>query len=129
MRRASILLISALLVLTVACGVTGSPLAGTSWNLTTYHAGGATMHFSAFDNSVKGWTGCNTFKGDYSTKGDSLSFTSLGWTEAGCPTNELREQEAALLEGLIDVQEWAVNGFSLTLTTEEGTVLRFEERR
>ncbi len=124
------LLLGLLLLLTLTafgCGDDEEPLAGTSWYPVQWL--GVRVQFSTFDNNVSGYTGCNSFWGEYSTSGGNISFTDMEWTEAGCPTQEMSDAESAFLDILPYAHEWSVRGFELTLTTRDGKTMRLREGR
>lgn len=131
MKYMAALLTTCLVLLTLACGADEHLLAGTSWHL---HPGPEsteiTLDFSSVDDQVKGWTGCNIFKGRYEThSARGFAFIDLGWTEAGCPSADKFAQETAFLDALVHTHMWSASGFSLTLTTKDGETLEFYELR
>ncbi len=133
-----ILFIFALLM--AACGGEGNPLANTEWRLvalgnadapTEVVEGNPTAEFTT-GTDMTGWTGCNSYGARYSVGESQLRLDNLGWTEAGCPTQALFQQEQRMQDLLATVERFEVSGDQLTLHSEGGQVLvfqRVDERR
>ena len=120
--------------LLVACGSGGNPLASTEWRLVAMgHAdapaevvgGNATAEFTAAGD-MKGLTACNSYTARYRARGSELRLDDLGWTEAGCPTQALFQQEQRMQDSLATVERFEVSGDQLTLHSDGGRVLVFE---
>jgi heat shock protein HslJ len=120
------LLVIAALAL-AACS--GNSLAGTSWTLVSYGDPAApTMAVSGVDTSlnfdnngqVGGSMGCNSFGGDYSVKGDKITFGSIISTEMAC--DELRmSQETSTFAVMSGTVSYTINGDTLTITSADGS--------
>ena len=111
------------------------PLAETDWLLMELGRadsldaaeGNAGIEFSV--NLVSGWTGCNSYKGEYSVEGEVLRLHDVGATEAGCRPDALFRQEQRMLESLWTVERFEVAGDRLTLHSTGGQVLVFKARQ
>ena len=111
-----------------------NPLAGTAWRLiltlSSAHppsdvvGGDPTAEFTATD--MTGWTGCNSYRARYSVQGEELRLDDLVWTEAGCPSHELFQQEQRVQDSLVTVEQFEISGERLTLHSEGGQALVFE---
>ena len=111
-----------------------APLQGTHWDLASIDAydgpdisatGGVTIIFLDDRNEFKGCTGCNSYRGRYRTEGSLFRIVDLSWTEAGCPTQELFEQEQLLQQVLSDAYEFILEDSQLTITATDGQALMF----
>lgn len=74
---------------------------------------------------MSGWTGCNSVDGFYSVQGDKLELSQLTWTERGCPSQPLFQQEQMILGLLQTLERFEISGQRLTLHSEGGQVLIF----
>ena len=126
------LFIFALLI--AACGGEENPLANTEWRLvalgnadapTEVMAGNPTAEFTTATD-VTGWTGCNSYGARYSARESELRLDELTWTEAGCPSQALFQQEQRMQDSLATVERFEVSGEQLTLHSEGGQVLVFK---
>jgi putative lipoprotein len=68
---------------------------------------------------VRGFAGCNTFRGTYEISGSVLRFGPLATTRKMCP--EGMDLEQALLAALESVASFTVRGDRLTLADSAGT--------
>ena len=121
-------------LLLAACGGEGNPLADTEWRLVALGdaaapaevvGGDPTAGFTT-DRDMKGWTGCNSYSARYSAGDSELRLDDLGWTEAGCPSDALFQQEQRMQDSLATVERFEVSGERLTLHSEGGQALVFE---
>ena len=131
-QRCGILLLG-FVFLVAACGGGDNPLAETAWRLVELGdaagpdavvAGDPDVRFSA--DEIDGWTGCNSYGGEYSVRGDELRLTELWWTEAGCLVDAMFWQERRMLDLLASIEGFEVASDRLTLHSEGGQVLVFE---
>ena len=122
------------MLLLVACGSEGDPLAGTEWRLVALGNadapaevvdGDATAEFTT-DGDMKGLTACNSYSARYSVRGSELRLDDLSWTEAGCPSQALYRQEQRMQDLLATVERFGVSGEQLKLHGEGEQVLIFE---
>ena len=111
-----------------------NPLANTEWQLvamgdadalTEVVAGNPTAEFTT-DTDMTGWTGCNAYGARYTARESDLRLDELTWTEAGCPTQALFQQEQRIQDLLATVETFEVSGEQLTLHSEGGQALVFE---
>ena len=104
-------------------------LADTEWHLSSLGSAadptpvvpgsGVTAKFSQDDMS--GSTGCNSYDGSYSVSGSSLSTgDDLRWTERGCASTDLREQEELFLDLLVAAETFVLFGEQLVISSEDG---------
>ena len=117
-----------------ACDSGGNPLANTEWRLVAQADAGSppgavggnpTMEFTTATD-MTGWTGCNSYAASYSAGESELRLDDLTWTEAGCPSQALFQQEQRMQDSLATVERFEVSGERLTLHGEGGRVLVFE---
>ena len=127
------LLLGFVLLLAV-CGGEGSPLADTEWRLVALGdadspsavvGDDATAEFTT-ETDMTGWTGCNSYGAGYSVRGSELRLDDLQWTEAGCPSDALFQQEQRMQGSLATAERFEILGERLTLHSEDGQVLVFE---
>ena len=127
-------LLPGLVLLLVACGSEGNPLAGTEWRLVALGEVGAPAAVLGGDASAEfttateltGWTGCNSYSARYSVRSSELRLDDLAWTERGCPSRALFLQEQRMQDSLATVERFDVSGERLTLHSEGGQGLVFE---
>lgn len=122
-------------LLLAACSGEGNLLVGTEWRLvelgnadapTPVVGGGPTARFTT-DRDMTGWTGCNSYGAGYSVRGSDLRLDDdLSWTEAGCPSDALFQQEQRMQDSLATVERFEISGERLTLYSSGGQVLVFE---
>ena len=120
--------------LLTACGSEVSPLADTEWRLvalgnadapTLVVGGDPTASFTTATD-MTGWTGCNSYGARYTAREPELRLDDLSWTEAGCPSQALFQQEQRMQDSLATVERFEVSEDRLTLYSEGGQVLVFE---
>lgn len=117
-----------------ACMNPADPLSGTSWKLTAYDGAPLipdTMVTIEFSNgSVGGSSGCNTYGGTYQLDGKKLQISELVSTLMACAKPEgVMEQEAAFLNGLLEVQAFELKDDQVEITTSDGTTLTFMRKK
>lgn len=114
------------------------PIIDTSWRVDTLISGAAATTSVALeqarpgmtlraDQSVVGWTGCNTFYGRAEVVGETVTFSAVNPGGPPCP-GEVGEIERAVLHTLRGAVTASVDADRLTLTGAEGQglVLRAE---
>ncbi len=120
--------------LLMACGGQGNPLANTEWRLIALGdadapaevvGGNPTAKFTTATD-LTGWTGCNAYGAGYGARDSELRLDHLTWTEAGCPSMALFQQEQLIQESLLMVERFEVSDERLTLHSEGGQALVFE---
>ena len=121
-------------LLLAACGSGENPLANTEWRLVALGnadapdevvAGNPTAEFTT-TTDMTGWTGCNAYDARYSARESELRLDDLTWTEAGCPSQALFQQEQRMQDSLATVERFEVSGERLTLQSAGGQALVFE---
>lgn len=127
-------LLPGLVLLLAACGSEENPLAHTDWRLVALGdadapsavvVGDPTTRFTT-DTDMTGWMGCNAYGATYRVEGTGLHLDHLTWTQAGCQTRGLFEQEQRIQNLLLGVERFELSGMQLTLHAEGGQVLVFE---
>ena len=73
-----------------------------------------TLRFAALDKSVRGFTGCNTLFGNYTTDLYALSFGEIAVTEKDCGP-KLMAIERSFLDAINTVGSYKLEGNVLTL--------------
>ncbi len=130
--------VAVLALLTLACGSidinvdvssSDNALADTEWRLTSLGAAadpipvvsGSELTAQFSQEEISGSTGCNSYHGDYSVSdGSSINTEDLSWTEVGCPSDELWEQEEIFLDLLVAAESFVLFGDQLVISGEEG---------
>ncbi len=111
-----------------------SPLATTTWKLTSIRRGATTSSLitgtsaSLTINTTAGsysGTACNSFGGDLTHSGGSITFETPHTTWTSCPAAEL-QQEQQILSTLTAVRTWKIDGSTLSLSAPNGDGLEFE---
>lgn len=72
-----------------------------------------------------GFAGCNHFAGSYTLNGDQVHFGPSASTKMFCEKTAAIEDK--YLAALARVVRWSVAGDELTLSSDDGPVLRFKE--
>lgn len=134
MNRTTIaLLVLILSPLLASCGLAGggTGLDGTTWALVTLDGqppiAGRTPTLRFEDGSVGGNSSCNSFGGDYSVRGNKISFGELFWTLMACPEGGVMEQEQAFMQALGSIEQFEIQDGMLILTGSDGTELVFKQ--
>ena len=113
---------------------TGAALPGTSWLLKSYADGKGDVASVLEDTHVRitfsekylaGSAGCNSYWGTYATTdGDTLSISSLESTKLSCTEPAgVMEQEKAYLQTLRDAATFEIEGDTLELRSDDGSLL------
>ena len=71
---------------------------------------------------VSGSGGCNSYFGEYSVKGDKITFKDLGMTLMACLDAQANQQETDYFNALGQVEFYQVTQDSLTLTGQNVTL-------
>jgi len=113
---------------------TGATLLGTSWVLDSYRDGKGGVASVLEDTRVSiafsdngdlaGLAGCNSYWGTYAAEDDELSIGSLDSTSLSCPEPAgVMEQEKACLQALRDAATFEIEGDTLELRSDDGSLL------
>ncbi len=82
------------------------------------------------DGTLEGSSGCNTYGGNYTLDGASITIGELFWTEMACSDPPgVMEQEMTYIDTLQAVTTWEIGMNGLTLMTDDGRDARRTERR
>jgi heat shock protein HslJ len=77
---------------------------------------------------VSGTVGCNSFGGDYTIEGETITFSAINSTLMAC-ADPIMQQESAVLGALVDTVNFKVSGNTLTITSVDGSsALTFERK-
>ena len=123
--------------LLLACGGQADPLANTEWRLVAQGdadvpaevvVGNPTAKFTTA-TVLTGWTGCNAYGAGYRARDAELRLEELTWTQAGCPSMALFQQEQLIQESLLTVERFEVSDERLTLHSAGRQALVFERVR
>jgi heat shock protein HslJ len=104
-------------------------LSGTQWVLSAIDGlpplpgGPITLAFE--DGQVRGGSGCNSYSGTYTVRGETLAIGELMATAMACAEPDRMEQESAYLERLGAVTSFTVADGVLGLSTSHGQSLTF----
>lgn len=131
MNKLTLILLPLMLVFALALSACGNAntLAGTSWTLVSYGdpvyptaavSGVDTSLVFGTDGQVSGSMGCNGFGGDYSVKGDKITFGPIISTMMACEEPRMSQETAtfAVMSGTVN---YTLNGDSLTITSADGS--------
>ncbi|WDG30251.1 META domain-containing protein [Streptomyces sp. CA-278952] len=107
-------------------------LVGTRWAVTTLLSGETATTVPADlpkekaphltlseDGTVQGDSGCNSFRGQATVKGSTITFGPMAGTRKMCPEAEM-ETERAVLAALNGKATYTIKGKALTLTAADG---------
>ncbi len=108
----------------------GAVLDGTSWVLNELGPEDAltavlpdtTITLNFADDGINGSAGCNSYFGEASQSGSSLTFGAIGSTRMACP-EPIMQQENAYLAALGTVSSFTLEGDQLTLDYEDGRLV------
>lgn len=74
------------------------------------------------DGGINGSAGCNSYFGEFTQSGSSLTFGAIGSTKMACP-DPLMQQENEYLAALDTVSRFTLEGDQLTLEYEDGRLI------
>lgn len=112
-----------------ACAPSGSTSIAGEWGLVSYGdpanptpAASDVETSIIFDENgqVNGTAGCNGFGGDYKVSADTIQFDSLFMTEMACQ-GPADAQERVLFKVFVGSAPFALDGDTLTITSEDGS--------
>ena len=124
----TLLLFLTALLLSACTATSSSPnLKNTSWNLTQINGQPIVPNSTptlAFDSERASGSGsCNSFGGDYTLKGNKLTFGPLMSTMMACLDNGIMDQEFAYLAALQTTASYEVKDGNLLLLDAQGKVM------
>lgn len=107
-----------------APGNSSASLAGTAWNVTAINGNpivaGSTPSLAFDEEQASGNGSCNSFSGQYSASGDSLSFGPLISTLMACLDNGISDQEAAYFAALAAAVKYQAQDNALHIFDKDG---------
>lgn len=101
----------------------GETLPGKTFTLTDFPVA-ATLGFDAHENRFFGQV-VNNYFGNYTASADTITFSTVGSTMMMGPRDEM-DFERTYLDDLHQVQSYALQGDTLTLTLSDGRKLHFK---
>jgi heat shock protein HslJ len=81
-----------------------------------------TLRFGPHAGQLSGEGGCNSYGGEYTVAGKTLHINSLYFTQVACIGAGLIEQESDYFQALPRVARYHLDGNTLTLTSDDGSV-------
>jgi heat shock protein HslJ len=143
MKKVLLIMLSVLFLFTVSSAKTTKfkkikTLSSTSWKLTDFQnetlvfqyigsktLGEITLNFSKKENLISGFSGVNTYSGNFEINGENITFSNLASTKLYGPRNVM-DQEYKYLTVLPEVATYKVlDEKTLKLTTSDGLELTF----
>ena len=143
MKKVLLIMLSVLFLFTVSSAKTAKfkkikTLSSTSWKLTDFQnetliyqykkkktLGEITLNFAKKENLVSGFSGVNTYSGNFEINGENITFSNLASTKLYGPRNVM-EQEYKYLTVLPETATYKVlDEKTLKLITSDGTELTF----
>jgi heat shock protein HslJ len=130
MKRILYICMIAMFMLAACGGANATSIVG-GWELVSYgdpanQTTAASIDFNTFidfdeDGELTGNVGCNSFGGDYKVAGDQITFGSIISTLMACE-EPINQQESAVLKTFTGTATYDLNGDTLTITSEDGTI-------
>jgi heat shock protein HslJ len=103
-------------------------LIGKTWYLVAYDDNystpGTQEPFTVFNSNgtLTGYTGCNSFEGNYTTSIQAITIDALNSTKAACPSAELDAQEKAIFAILGSALSYQVSSSAMQVIGDEGVL-------
>jgi heat shock protein HslJ len=104
-------------------------LEGVTWKVTGFNNGrqavvsavtGTTLTMTFESGTVRGSSGCNTFRAPYKSEGDRLSIGAAATTRKLCAAEGVMEQERQFLAALKTAKVWTVESGTLDVHRADG---------
>ena len=143
MKKVLLIMLSVLFLFTVSSAKTTKfkkikTLSSTSWKLTDFQnetliyqyigsktLGEITLSFAKKENLISGFSGVNTYSGNFEINGENITFSNLASTKLYGPRNVM-EQEYKYLTVLPETASYKIlDEKTLKLVTSDGTELTF----
>ena len=112
----------------------GKGLKGTTWILSSFPGAKmetlkkpSTLHFSATDNKMNGFSGCNGFGGQYTVEGTTLKMGSILGTLKACMLGS--QTEKTLYNVLNNTDHYKISVGKLILLQGDKTLAEFTETK
>jgi heat shock protein HslJ len=137
MRYATFLFVLMISALLAACAFSGGSSAASlqgEWTLSTLNGkaplAGTTITATFEKDTVGGRSGCNSYGGSFTARGNKLSASELAMTEMYCMDPEgVMDQETAYLQALSQAASFSVENGQLEIhDASENTVLVFVKK-
>jgi heat shock protein HslJ len=103
-------------------------LVGPTWYLvaygSTYSLAGTQEPYTLFksDGTLEGYTGCNSFSGNYTTAIQAITITNLNATQQACPSSALQGQQDAMLKILGSAKTYQVAESVMQIVSDSGVL-------
>lgn len=103
-------------------------LVGPTWYLisygSTYSSPGTQEPYTLFKSggTLEGFTGCNTFQGNFSTATQGITITNLNATQSACPNSTLQAQQDAMLKILGSAKTYQVAETVMQIVSDSGVL-------
>ncbi len=103
-------------------------LVGPNWYLisygSTYSTPGTQEPYTLFksDGKLEGYTGCNTFSGNFTTQTQGITITNLNATPSACPNSTLQAQQDAMLKILGSAKTYQVAETVMQIISDSGVL-------
>ena len=103
-------------------------LVGKTWYLvayqSTYSSAGTQEPYTVFNSNgtLAGYTGCNSFQGNFSTNIQQITVTNLSSTKTACPSSALNAQEQAMLAILGTAKGYQVVDTVMQIFSDQGAL-------
>jgi len=112
------------------CGAK-DPLAGTEWVLVDLGdrlpQEGTSVTLAFKDGQAYGSAGCNSYGGEYTLKGDEISFGAMASTLMACSDQGVMEQETLYLQRLAQASTYSLENGMLVLYLSDGSLMSFSQ--
>ena len=79
------------------------------------------------DGKIGGTSGCNSYGGAYTARGEKITTDSIAMTLMACMDPGVMEQEQAFMENLQNAQTFELTEGQLLIISSEGKSLRFSQ--
>jgi len=103
-------------------------LVGPTWYLTSYQksysVAGTQEPYALFNTNgtLTGFTGCNSFQGNYTTSVQHITVTNLNANQSACPNSDLQKQQDAMLGILRTAKDFQVVETVMQIVGDQGAL-------
>ncbi len=121
----------AVALMLTACGASGDAVSAASlegeWTLQTLNGApllaGSTINATFEEGKITGYSGCNSYGGAYTVKGDGLQLGEIATTLMACLEDGVMDQEQAYFEALSNAAKSRLDNDRLELLDASGATL------